>query len=338
VFGDRRAVYTWGNNNHGQLGNGERVKKTSPTPVPSFTHEKISGVAAGAQYSMVWTESGKVYGWGDNASGQIGASSGSDIVLEEFSPVGLPRFPSPVINIACGWSHTLALTRDGSLYVWGSGDGGRLGLGDIGSRSSPVLSPLKNVSQIIAGASFSLFVTKTGCLMGCGSNPYGNLGLGDQESRRDPTVIIESDVTTACAGGNHTLAILKDGSLMSWGWNLFGQVAKPSFSSGLKTAFVVDKAEKPFKAMAIGAGWGFSWFINEDHELYCWGAASRGGHPEGYDDKKVPTKVDIKVKIARVSVEEEWQTFRWLFLGRLNEFSEFSMLPVEVLYHVVSVW
>lgn len=37
--------------------------------------------------------------------------------------------PPQVIRIACGWSHTLALCEDGSLFSWGDGTDGRLGHG-----------------------------------------------------------------------------------------------------------------------------------------------------------------------------------------------------------------
>ena len=35
-----------------------------------------------------------------------------------------------LVQITCGWSHTVALTDGGELYTWGNGDHGKLGHGD----------------------------------------------------------------------------------------------------------------------------------------------------------------------------------------------------------------
>jgi len=44
----------------------------------------------------------------------------------------------PVVDLACGGGHTLALTATGSVYGWGENKFGQLGLGDTKSRTRPV--------------------------------------------------------------------------------------------------------------------------------------------------------------------------------------------------------
>lgn len=35
-----------------------------------------------------------------------------------------------MIQVACGWQHTAALTQDGKMFTWGYGEDGQLGHGD----------------------------------------------------------------------------------------------------------------------------------------------------------------------------------------------------------------
>lgn len=60
-------------------------------------------------------------------------------------PASLPPLSSFVENlfrkISCGAAHTACVTASGQLFVWGCGDGGRLGLGEerMGHQFEPVL-------------------------------------------------------------------------------------------------------------------------------------------------------------------------------------------------------
>ena len=50
--------------------------------------------------------------------------------------------PQRITQVSCGWNHTMALTRDGSVYVWGSNAFGQLGVPEIAKQSeSPVKTP-----------------------------------------------------------------------------------------------------------------------------------------------------------------------------------------------------
>lgn len=54
--------------------------------------------------------------------------------------------------------HYLALSKDGRVYSWGCGDGGRLGLGDFTSRDEPVLIQSlvgKTIVHVACGGSYS---------------------------------------------------------------------------------------------------------------------------------------------------------------------------------------
>jgi alpha-tubulin suppressor-like RCC1 family protein len=74
---------------------------------------------------MLVTSAGDVWAAGWNSSGQLGLGRGEDCVC--LSKV--PRLPA-VTQVACGWNHTLALSKSGEVYFWGSNSFGQLGMPD----------------------------------------------------------------------------------------------------------------------------------------------------------------------------------------------------------------
>jgi hypothetical protein len=82
------------------------------------------------------------------------------------------------VDIACGESHTVALTSRGEVFAWGGGQLGQLGHGDFLRQSLPlrVANLEENIVQISAGKRHSAAVTAEGALLTWGSNEYGQLG------------------------------------------------------------------------------------------------------------------------------------------------------------------
>ena len=113
----------------------------------------------------------------------------------------------------------------GALWVWGDNRGGRLGLGDIANRSSPVqLGAATNWSKV--ASSNGTLATKTdGTLWAWGGNGGGILGLNDQITRTSPIQVgtgtdwrdVFQDYTT-------TFATKTNGTLWAWGENGAGNL------------------------------------------------------------------------------------------------------------------
>jgi inhibitor of Bruton tyrosine kinase len=67
---------------------------------------------------------GDVYSWGSGANYQLGTGSTENHSL----PVRLDAFDGEeVVALSAAKFHSCAVTRDGKLYTWGWGRGGRLG-------------------------------------------------------------------------------------------------------------------------------------------------------------------------------------------------------------------
>ena len=69
------AVYTWGNNNKGQLGLGDTENRAFPTQVRSLRNQKVCYVSCGAEHTVCLTEDGGVFSFGSGQYGQLGMSS-----------------------------------------------------------------------------------------------------------------------------------------------------------------------------------------------------------------------------------------------------------------------
>ncbi|XP_039997761.1 alsin [Xiphias gladius] len=137
-----------------------------PTLESALSGQRVLAVAAGSFHSGAVTEDGGVHMWGDNGAGQCGLSGLSSV--PNPTPVALldsdtsPPQTVPVLELACGEQHTLALSVQREVWAWGSGC--QLGLN---ATSFPVWKPQKvehlagrYVLQVACGASHSLALVR----------------------------------------------------------------------------------------------------------------------------------------------------------------------------------
>jgi alpha-tubulin suppressor-like RCC1 family protein len=241
-------LFAWGENDFGQLGLADLQPRTTPTLVPLSTTKVITEIKAGGYFSAALTVEGRLYLWGRNEDGQLGSEAATGSFTA--SPVEV-RLPTLILNFSCGWAHVLAITNDGSLYVWGHNQDGELGLGDCLpiNRHSPILHPLKNIISVSGGANCSFFISKSGALLSAGRNENGNVGRDDSQNYDVPQLIFQEGVEAVAAGGDHALALLENGKVYGWGWNLWGQVGTGSttnvpYPELVKGIWVEDLAEQ----------------------------------------------------------------------------------------------
>ena len=90
---------------------------------------------------------------------------------------------------SAGYSHSLALKTDGTLWSWGWNDDGQLGNGT----KSPSKYPGQidtGFKMISAGDTFSLAVKNDGTIWTWGDNGYGQLGDGSIVDKITPVLIV----------------------------------------------------------------------------------------------------------------------------------------------------
>ncbi|MGM9641177.1 MAG: S-layer homology domain-containing protein, partial [Faecousia sp.] len=69
-----RSLYTWGDNNYGQVGNGTTEDRNTPAKMLS----NVSSISFGNFHSAAITSDGSLYVWGYNANGQVGNGTTED--------------------------------------------------------------------------------------------------------------------------------------------------------------------------------------------------------------------------------------------------------------------
>ncbi len=228
------AVYAWGNNQYGQLGDGSSV--TRRTPVRVLLPKGVKAVAVGASYnySLALTSSGQVLTWGYNGSGQLGNG-----FLTSSEVPTLVHLPHGVVirQVANGGYDGLALSAQGQLYAWGDNQWGQLGDGTRNSRLSPVLVKLPKgvkITAIAGGSQHSLALTSTGRVLAWGLGSFGQLGDNSTKNSELPVEVrlpAKDRIVKISAGGGFSLALTSGGRVLAWGHNSFGQLGDASLAS-----------------------------------------------------------------------------------------------------------
>lgn len=178
---------TCGNGENGRLGLGSNASTYLFSLCVGLGDLSVSDVACGTAHTAVATADGGVFTFGDNRGHQLGHSAGLTQV-----PVPLAvDIPEAVVRVATGYSHSLALTRDGDVYAWGDNSRGQTGASTSKSvleRPAKVLG-LPRMASISAGATHSLGLSTDGEVFAWGGNDYGQVGVPKKRaspSLRDP--------------------------------------------------------------------------------------------------------------------------------------------------------
>ncbi|WP_018802477.1 Ig-like domain repeat protein [Salinispora arenicola] len=221
------AVLAWGENLHGQLGNGGTTDRSTPVEVSLPAGVTIAAVAAGAAYSLALTSTGAVLAWGDNSNGQLGngTTTGSSTPVDVDLPAGMT-----ITTVAAGAAHSLALTSTGAALAWGNNADGQLGNGDTISSSTPVDVDLPagvTITTVAAGGLHSLAPTAAGAVVAWGRNVSGQLGNGTTTGSSTPVDVdlpAGATITAIAAGFDYGLALTTAGAVVAWGRNFSGQL------------------------------------------------------------------------------------------------------------------
>ena len=113
-----------------------------------------------------------------------------------------------------------------TLWAWGQGESGRLGLGGTANQSSPVqVGALTDWKDVKAGGFHSLGVKTSGSLWAWGNGSNGRLGLGGTANQVSPVRVgTLSNWRSVSPSINSSNAVKTDGTMWSWGTGTLGQL------------------------------------------------------------------------------------------------------------------
>jgi hypothetical protein len=117
-------VYAWGSNKKGQLGNNGGKYQIKPIQVNGCDNGNVVMISCGSEHSMALNSSGRVFSWGLNKCGQLGTGDTNN--SNEPKPISI-SVEILFEKISCGAEHSLLLSREGDVYVFGRNNSEELG-------------------------------------------------------------------------------------------------------------------------------------------------------------------------------------------------------------------
>lgn len=229
IVTNSNKIFNWGSNFDAQLGRTDGIQSATnygliPLEVtsliqPSIGSDTVHSVYGGKSHSILLTNQGNVYAYGDNTYSQLGIAD----------TVGTPRRSTPiqiagltnVVLVAVGEFFSVALKTDGTdgtIWGWGSDSHGQITGASTFDLTRIQVTPAQigtrtDVVHISAGRNHLVALHKNGSLIVYGDNTY----------LQRSTPIVNSNLTYVFAIRNNTFYVDVAGTL--WG---YGQGANQS--------------------------------------------------------------------------------------------------------------
>ncbi len=278
------AVYCWGLNSNGQLGNGTETRSFVPVPVTGLSSGVVQ-ITAGQQFACALTSAGAVMCWGANSDGQLGNGTKTDSDV----PVQVATLTSGVAAISAGHYHVCAILTSGGAVCWGDNGEGELGNGGaVYTGVADVTGLSSGVGEITSGSYYTCAVTTTTASMCWGEGGLGQLGAGSATTgTTTPIASLDpagtaplTNILTTAAGFDSTCAVVNDGTVLCWGDNSAGELGFGSVAVGqsdLPVQVVSTSGSGTLNdILSLGTGENFTCGVNTTGGVVCWGSNSSG--------------------------------------------------------------
>ncbi|MBP9907027.1 MAG: hypothetical protein KBF66_15865 [Rhodoferax sp.] len=259
-------ILTSGDNTLGQLGDGSVTSRANLVFGPPLgLTGPISLLATGYYHTLAIDATGRLMGWGDNSTGQLG----NGVSISRSVPVSLSSLGG-VTQIASGSLHALALLDDGTVQTWGDNSDGQLGdTSDVPIRTGPVAAQgLTNIRRIAAGGNSSAALDANGNLWTWGSNLRGQLALPEGLYRTNTPTLATGlpALIDVSVGYSHMLGLDLQGRVWVWGANGYGQLG-----DGYNQATAPRVLTSLSGIFAISASGDHSMALDHQGRVWAWG-------------------------------------------------------------------
>jgi alpha-tubulin suppressor-like RCC1 family protein len=299
-----------------------QIAQTGTCAVDTSACVNLDAIGVGDTWGCAVDGAGGVWCWGTNEVGQLGVGAAADAYAGSDDTYGCNQAPlevaglSDVVDLAVSdreGAHVCALRSDGTVWCWGSGRLGQLGIGDPPDRctvADGVIAPCSRAPVQVAGVVDAIDVATSGAhtcalvadgsVVCWGSNALGELGSGRDHERcdaggddlpcsRTPVTASIGDAIGIATGRAHTCVLIADGSVRCVGGNWYRQLGA---DEGGETCEVDGEAwpcSKEFltpeglaDVVSLGEGGGLhQCAVTRDGALWCWGSDERGEIGDG---------------------------------------------------------
>jgi alpha-tubulin suppressor-like RCC1 family protein len=235
-------------------------------------------VSAGDQHSCGVRTGGTLWCWGDNGNGDLGNGSMymSSLPVRVTDSAANQSATKTWSSVSAGSDYTCGIRTDGTLWCWGNGAFGVLGINKLGVFRHPQqVGSATDWTSVTTGYADTCGIRSGGSLYCWGANGSGELGIGDA-SERDTPQSVTGTWSSVAVGKTHTCGIQSDDSLFCWGDDNSGELGQGSTSgSPVTSPTLVDDSSVNTSAAqtwsSVSSGNAYTCGIRTDNSLWCWG-------------------------------------------------------------------
>jgi len=276
------TLWMWGDNGDGRLANNSQASQSSPIQVGTETNWSLFNLGGSGGGILITKTDGTLWTWGRNYDGELGHNSH----VRYSSPVQLPGTWATSQNsiMQTNEQTTGAIKADGTLWMWGSNDDGKLGLNDTTKRSSPCQVGTGTDWSQINGSTITSAIKTDGTLWVWGSNSQGKLGTneGANANKSSPIQVPGTTWRNISSGGyGLSFATKTDNTGWLWGYGEYG-----TFGTGTQTVRRSSPTQIPGTwTQGTVALFPFTIAV-KNGELWAWGRNNdQGGGNLGQNDR-----------------------------------------------------
>ena len=263
------AMKCWGFNPNGQLGDGTRLTRLTPTQV-SGLDSNVEEIAAG------WNQTCAIVGtglkcWGDNYLGQLGDGTS----MRALSPIDVFELDTGVAHVSTGGQFTCAVSGTHEAWCWGDDR-----VGEKGDRTTSIFTQPYALTELGTGANHVSAGTAHTCAgydgsaVCWGGNDYGQLGSDSMMASQSPVTVsgLSGNVTMTASGRNHTCG-MENGGVKCWGNNAEGQLGDGTYEERHTPVQVTGLTSG---VQSITAGAWHTCALLSTGAMKCWGENENG--------------------------------------------------------------
>ena len=194
------------------------------------------------------------------------------------------------VYVSAGVNHSAVVMDDGTLWTFGCGEGGRLGLGNMQTKRTPQLVNSligHKIGQVSCGLNHTLCVSFDGLTCwSFGNGDFGKLGLGHQNSKNQPQIIKTlqgKHIQKVCAGSIFSLFLTSQGQLLSCGQEIFSGLNDSNLSMNYRPQQIPMLNNVVIAQVCTGGEYTLA--LSECGTVYAWGSNSHaqlGLNPDIY--------------------------------------------------------
>lgn len=183
------------------------------------------------------------------------------------------------MSVNAGYNYSGAVTAQGVVYTWGSGEFGRLGYTDVRRQTIPrQISDLKGqrIVKIALGYYHAAAINDQGMVFTWGRGITGQLGRGNivNEDSVQPVSSLQSIlITDVSCGESHTVALSTEGEVYTWGGGQLGQLGHGDF---LRQSLPIKVTNFEDRICQISCGKRHTAAVSQEGFLYTWGSNEYG--------------------------------------------------------------